>query len=84
MSAELLLGNSSNKIYLGEILNRTVVYVDWNNPLSTDVIREEISFYSRLGADGVLIKNNCFRDDSINASRDLDDDLYRYIPDVSK
>lgn len=65
-------------------MNRTVVYADWNNPLSKDLIEEEVSFVTNLGADGVLINNNCFRDDSINASRELDDDLYRYIPDVSK
>lgn len=84
MNAEqtILLRNSTSTFHTGKVDNQSVAYVDWNNALSNDWIRNQLWSIQNLGIDGILVQNNVFLDESINKTIGLDTRRHRFVPEV--
>lgn len=76
------LRNTTKQIYLGVVENRTVAYVDWDSALSLQWLGNMTVTLAEINADGILIQNNVFRDDYSETTPQLDEELYRYLPQV--
>lgn len=68
---------------MGQVESRSVAYVDWKNSAAADWIANRIETLSEINADGIVIQNNIFRDDTSNISHQLDENWYRNLPQVS-